>query len=424
MVNKCDNTECKLCGSTALTLVMDFGEVALAGGFLKPEDFPQEQLYRLRLCFCRECYLLQIVDVVPSEILFKNYFYFSSAIAMLRDHFADYATEVTSRFLTPENATVVEIGCNDGVLLKPLAEKNIQTLIGIDPATNIVESIDDAGINIVNDFFCEKVAEEILQEYGPAHLICANNVCAHSVDFKNITKGIYKLLDEDGVFVFEVHYLGKLIEEIQYDMIYHEHIYYYSILSLSNHFDRYDMEIFDIKPIPIHAGSMRYYVRKKGRLQTEEVSERAVNLFAEEKEKGYDREETFLNYAARISASKHQLMTLLDQFTGQGKSVAGYGASGRANTIIQYCGIDHRHLDYIIDDAPAKWGYYTPGEHFEIRSRQVLEEQAPDYLLIFAWSYLDTVTEHCRDFMSNGGSMIVPLPDVRVISHPDANSAL
>ncbi len=422
MVNECDNTECKLCGSTALTLVMDFGEVALAGGFLRPEEFTQEQLYRLRLCFCRDCYLLQIADVVPPEILFKNYFYFSSAITMLRDHFADYAAEVTARFLTPENATVVEIGCNDGVLLRPLAEKNIQTLVGVDPATNIVKTIDDTRINIVNDFFCERAVGDILREYGPAHLICANNVCAHSVDFKNITRGIYKLLDEDGVFVFEVHYLGKLLEEIQYDMIYHEHIYYYSLLALSNHFDRHDMEVFDIKPIPIHAGSMRYYVRRKGRLQTEDVSERVVSLLAEEKEKGYDREETFLDYAARVSESKHQLMAVLERLAAQGKSVAGYGASGRANTIIQYCGIDHRHLDYIIDDAPAKWGYYTPGEHFEICSRQVLKEQAPDYLLIFAWSYLDTVTEHCRDFLSNGGSMIVPLTEVRVISHPDANN--
>lgn len=424
MTTERDNTRCKLCGSTALTLVLDFGEVALAGGFLKPEDFPQEQFYRLRLCFCRDCYLLQIVDVVPSEVLFKNYFYFSSAIKTLREHFADYAIEVTSRFLKPANATVVEIGCNDGVLLKPFAEKNIRTLVGVDPATNIVKTIDDTRINIVNDFFCEKVAGEILQEYGPAHLICANNVCAHSVDFQDITRGVYRLLDEDGVFVFEVHYLGKLLEERQYDMIYHEHIYYYSLLALSKHFDRYDMEIFDIKPIPIHAGSMRYYVRKKGRRRPDDVSERVANLLAEEKEKGYDREETFLDYAEKVSASKHQLMTLLDRLVAQGKSMAGYGASGRANTIIQYCGIDHRHLDYIIDDASAKWGYYTPGEHFLIRSRQVLKEQAPDYLLIFAWSYLDTVTEHCRDFLSNGGGMIVPLPDARVIFHPDANDAL
>ncbi len=255
---------CAFCGSRSLEPIIDFGDVALAGGFLKPAQFETEPRYRLRVVFCTDCLALQLPDVVDPAPLFANYFYFSSAIRSLREHFLDYASEVVARFLRPEHATVVEIGCNDGILLKPLADQGVRTPIGVDPATNIVQSIGDPRITIVNDFFGSAVAARIRDKHGAADLIVANNVYAHIPDINDVTKGVAELLAPNGVFVFEVHHLGSVLRGLQYDMIYHEHLYYYSLLALENHLRRHGLKVFDVKRIPIHAGSMRYYVCRAG----------------------------------------------------------------------------------------------------------------------------------------------------------------
>jgi SAM-dependent methyltransferase len=391
----------------------------LAGAFLKPEQFAGEPVYPLRLYFCNDCFLVQVIDKVSAEVLFGDYFYFSSAIRTLREHFLAYAAEVTSRFLKPTNSTVIEFGCNDGVLLRPLADQQIRTVIGIDPATNIVRMINDPRIVVINDFFNEYVGETIIADHGKADMVVANNVYAHIPDIQGVTRAIRNVLNDDGVFIFEVHYLGKIINGLQYDMIYHEHLYYYSLLALTNHFDRYEMMVFDVKSIPIHAGSMRYYVCKKGSRHSSAVSPRVKALRDEELENGFHRAETYARFAADVADRKDMLMDLLTRLKTNGHTIAGYGASGRANTIIQYCGIDHRHLDYMIDDAPAKLGFHTPGSHFLIRPRSALQQSPPpDYLLVFAWSFLEEIAQKCAEYLNGGGRMIVPLPDVKIITHP------
>jgi SAM-dependent methyltransferase len=400
-----------------MTEIMDLGRVALAGAFLKPEQFSTEKTYPLRLYFCRDCFAVQVIDKVSATVLFHDYFYFSSSIQTLRDHFRDYAAEVTSRFLTPESSTVIEFGCNDGILLRPLADQKIRTVLGVDPATNVVATIDDPRVTVINDFFTEGVAETIVERYGPADMVMANNVYAHIPDIQGVTRAVAKVLKNDGVFVFEVHYLGKVINEMQYDMIYHEHLYYYSLLSATNHFERYDMIVFDIKPVPIHGGSMRFYVCKKGGKHAGRVSPTVAALEKDERANGFDRAETFERFATDVAERKAELMALLNRLRGEGKTVAGYGASGRANTIIQYCGIDHGHMQYVIDDAPAKEGFYTPGSHFLIRPSAILrDDSAPDYLLIFAWSFLKEIVARQQAYLENRGQMIVPLPEVRVVS--------
>lgn len=402
-----------------MTKIIDFGHVALAGAFLKPEQFAGEARYPLRLYFCNDCFAVQVVDKVSPSVLFRNYFYFSSAIRTLREHFIGYATEVTSRFLDPENSTVIEIGCNDGVLLRPLADQGIRTVIGVDPATNIVKTIDDPRITIVNDFFNENVAERIIADHGKADMVVANNVYAHIPDIQGITRAVRNVLNDDGVFVFEAHYLGKIIHQLQYDMIYHEHLYYYSLLALTNHLNRYDLMVFDVKPVQIHAGSMRYYVCKKGSRHGSSVSPQVRALEQEELDNGYHQAETYARFAADVAERKEKLMGLLTRLKAKGSSIAGYGASGRANTMIQYCGIDHRYLDYMIDDAPAKLGLYTPGSHFLIQPKSILERSPrPDYLLILAWSFFSEIAKKCTNYLDSGGRMIVPLPDVQIMMHP------
>jgi SAM-dependent methyltransferase len=419
-----NDVKCAFCSGKKMHNIIDFGNVALAGGFLKMEDFAMEPKFPLRIFFCAECYAVQVVDIVEPDVLFKNYFYFSSAIRSLKEHFVDYAMEVSSRFLVPEHSTVVEFGCNDGILLKPFADQNVRTLIGVDPASNVVNTIQDSRIKTINDFFGPKVGLEIEQKYGKADLIVANNVYAHIPDINGVTSAVRDLLKDDGVFVFEVHYLGKVIEGLQYDMIYHEHLYYYSLIALQNHFGRYDMTVFDVKPILIHGGSMRYYVCKNTSKYARNISARVELLRKDELEKGYNRAETYASFGKSVAERRDQLLDLLTRLKKAGRTIAGYGASGRANTIIQYSGITHEHIDYMIDDAPSKEGFFTPGSHFEIFSNSRLRKNSPDYLLIFAWGYFNEIAEKCRDYLAAGGRMITPLPDVKVVFAPTRDADL
>lgn len=418
------DVKCAFCAGKNMHSIIDFGDVALAGGFLKKEDIDGEPKFPLRTFFCADCYAVQVIDIVEPDVLFKNYFYFSSAIRSLKEHFVDFAMEVSSRFLKPEEATVVEFGCNDGILLKPFADQNVRTLVGVDPATNVINTIQDKRINTINDFFGEAVGRQIEQQFGKADLIVANNVYAHIPDIGGVTAAVRDLLKDDGVFVFEVHYLGKVIEGLQYDMIYHEHLYYYSLIALQNHFARYDMSVFDVKPIPIHGGSMRYYVTKNTSKYAKNISARVELLKKDELQKGYDKLETYSTFGKDVAERRDQLMDLLQRLKKKGRTIAGYGASGRANTIIQYSGITSEHIDYMIDDAPAKEGFCTPGSHLEIFSNRRLKENRPDYLLIFAWGYFNEIAEKCRDYLASGGRMITPLPDVKVVFSPTCDADL
>ena len=405
-------TTCRLCGSEALTQVMDFGEMALAGAFLTPAEFASERRFPLRVSFCQECYLLQVIDVVAADVLFSRYFYHSSAIGTLREHFDALAAEVSERWTPePRGRVVVEIGSNDGVLLKPLTDRGLNAL-GVEAAANLAESARGRGLQVKNAFFSRRVAAEVRAEHGPAAVVLANNVFAHLDEMEDIVGGIADLLDDEGVFITENHYLGSVIDEWQYDMIYHEHMSYYSLLPLERFFARFGLVVTDVRRIPIHAGSMRFYVRRAGH----PVSAAVDALRAEERAKGYDRAETFAAYADAVAARKRELVALLESLAARGEAVVGYGASGRANTVIQYCGIDHRLMQYVIDDAPAKQGFYTPGSHFLIRPSSTLAEpDRPGYLLLFAWAFADEVRRRNPDYFSAGGRMIVPLPTVRVL---------
>ena len=416
--------KCAFCSGTALTKVLDLGTVALAGGFLQPNQFSEEPIFPLRVHFCNECLAVQVVDIIDPQLMFGNYFYFSSQIKTLREHFVDYATEVVSRFLDAPNSTVLEFGCNDGVLLRPLANQGIGTLIGVDPATNIVATINDSRVNVINDFFTEKVAGQVLKDFGKVDMVVANNVFAHIPDICGVTRAVRDVLADEGVFIFEVHYLGNIIQGLQYDMIYHEHLYYYSLLALENHFRCHGMVVFDVKPVPIHGGSMRYYVCRESASHARKISARVELLRKEELDIGYDRPETYAKFASNVEQRRDKLMGVLNKLRDKGRRVAGYGASGRANTNIQYCGIDHTHLDYMIDDAPAKTGFFTPGSHFQIHGNSVLKTDPPDYLLIFAWSFINEIAAKCENYMNDGGRLLVPLPEVRIMMNPYSTDIL
>ena len=364
---------------------MDMGNHALAGGFLKKEQFDDEKRYPLRLFFCEECCAVQVADVIEPDTLFRDYFYFSSSIGTLRQHFKEYADDVYHRFLPK---SVLEIGCNDGVLLKNFADYGVQC-IGVDPATNVVSSIQDDRLKIHNAYFDESIDEKV-------NLIVANNVFAHIPDINGATRAVKKCLTENGVFVFEVHYVGKMVSETQYDIIYNEHLYYHSLTSLQNHFNRHGMTIFDVEPIDLHAGSMRYYVCKDSRAVLPSVH----RLEMQEMRDGLHRIETYLDFADRSERNAASLYWTLNEWSHS--TVAGYGASGRANTIMQFAGVK---VDYMVDDAPKKWGYFTPGTHIEIRK----ELGDPDCTVIFAWPFQNEILQKVT------GSVILPMPEVKTL---------
>ena len=395
---------CAFC-STETQEILDFGEVALAGGFLKCSQLHSEKKYPLRLNYCPSCHAVQLADVIDAKTLFSDYFYFSGQIDSVKSHFAKYADYVSRWF---PHSRVLEIGCNDGFLLGRFADKGA-TCIGIDPAKNVIESIKDHRLTLVNDFFDEEVAERIVAKHGRQDIVIANNVLAHIQDIQGVTRGIGKVLDDRGTLVMEVHYLGKMIEELQYDWIYHEHLYYYSATTLANHFDRHGLTVFDVEPVKLHAGSMRYYVCKKG---FRNPSSAVAKLL--ESEKGWlDNIETYRKFAERVKAHKVELHTLIANLKKEGATIAGYGASGRANTILQWCGIDGFHLAYVIDDAPAKANHYTPGSHLRIVPRDDERATPQQYFLILAWPYANDI---CHKV---GGKKIIPLPEVRIVDECD-----
>lgn len=408
------HTTCRLCHGPNIIKFLDLGYVPLAGGFLIEKEIPHEKLYPLEVYFCQDCTLVQVINAIPGEVLFRKYFYFSSAIKTLSDYFASFAKELADQLLVPGESFAVELGSNDGVLLKPLQDLGVKCL-GVDPATNVVESARSLGINVVNDFFTEKVALEIRDKSGRADVILSSNSFAHIDDMTDVIKGVKALLKDDGVLIVEVHYVDTLIKEMQYDMIYHEHLNYYSMTSLSNFFRHFGMEIFDIRKIPIHAGSIRYYMRNIGR-RTEPISEEAKQLLEYERVRKLSTLEPYVEFAEKVRNSRTSLIRLLDELKGQGNKIIGYGASGRATAIMNYCGIDSRYLDYIVDDAPAKHGYLTPGTHLPIKPWSATEVSKPNYVLVFAWSFMDEIKRKRIDFLRQGGKFIRPLPEVKIIS--------
>jgi predicted TPR repeat methyltransferase len=410
-------TTCRFCEGTDLTTVLDFGNVPLAGAFLTEGQIAEEKRYPLQLQFCRRCTLVQVSDVIPKETLFQqNYFFHSSAIKTLVDHFQRLAREIHQTLNQDGRCLVVEIGCNDGVLLKPLLSLGVRC-VGVDPATNVLEASGLPKDMLVNDFFTTAVASGISEKQGRARAIVSSYSFGHIDDMVEVMEGVDTLLADDGVFIFEIYYLGIMLDELQYDMIYHEHMSYYTLLSLGRFLERFGMEIFDLKRDPLRAGTIRFHARKT-RSGNGPISEAVVALREYEAQRGLDRLETYVAFSDRVEASRKQLMTLLDRLKQEGRKIIGYGASGRASTIMNYCEIDSRHLEYVVDDAPAKHGMYTPGTHLPIRPWSAVEEGPgrPDFALLFAWSFIEEVRAKRRRFLESGGRFIVPLPEVRVVA--------
>lgn len=385
-----------------------------AGGFLKSKE-TKEKHYPLELSFCQNCFLLQSINVINKNTLFKKYFYFSSKINTLVNYFNKIALELNNGFKDPKNTSILEIGSNDGALLNELSTFGFRTL-GIDPAENIVKSIANKKIETINAFFTNSLAKEILKKYKKFDVIISFNTLAHIENMHSVIKGIKHLLKKDGIFEFGVHYLGKLIEERQFDMIYHEHQYYYSIITLKKFLASYDMEIYDVKQTNMHAGSIIIFAQNKS-TGKRKITKNVNRIMKKELKMGLNNVAIYTSFMKSVNESKYDLLKLLKKIKDQHKKIAGYGASGRGTIMTNYYQLTDELIDYVVDDAPAKEGLYTPGNHLRIFSSNILYgKDKPNYVLIFAWAFIDEIKKRHKEFLKNNGKFIIPLPNVKIIS--------
>lgn len=402
-------TRCASCGSSDFAEVLDLGEMPLANAFIgRYEINSQETVFPLKVLFCRGCFLVQLADAVDPSLLFKNYDYLTSASRPLADHFVNMAYKLTEQFVSSPQDLIVEIGSNDGIFL--LAIKDRCRVLGVDPAQNIKPIAERNGIPTITDFFTRKVAEKVVLEHGKARLVVANNVMAHIRDVKNTLHGVSEILDENGVFVFEVHWLGNLIHEGGFDQIYHEHLYYYSLHALQKLLDDIDLSVFDVALVPIHGESMRVSVSK-----TRAPDERVRDFLEAEKKLGLTHEKTFSHFFEKIQNNKRILMSLLGDIKGQKKRVVGYGAPAKGNTLLNYFGITTDLVEYIVDSTVLKQGLFSPGAHIPIRAPEEMRENPPDYFLLLAWNYKDAILEKEKALRQRGVKFIIPVPEVSVI---------
>lgn len=404
--------DCQLCGSKSLTLILSLAATPPANAFVPESALGETQeRFPLDVFHCEECHHTQLTDVVDPALLFENYVYVSGTSPSFVRHFEDYANTVINRFAPPPGSLVIDIGSNDGTLLKFFKDAGHQVL-GIDPAKDIAATATAEGIETLPAFFTPDLAREIVENRGAASVIAANNVFAHAEDLLSIAQGVERLLAPDGVFVFEVSYLVDVFEDVLFDTIYHEHMAYHAVGPLAQFFKRAGLELFAASRIPSHGGSLRGFVQRAGGPHTVDGSVDA--LIALERGLKLDSSATLKDFGARIDRLGQKFNAVLEEIIASGKTVAGYGAPAKATTLMYHFGIEAGALKYIVDDSPLKQGLYSPGLHIPIVASDRLLEDTPDVLVILAWNFADVIMKNNAAFLENGGQFLVPVPEVRL----------
>ena len=406
-------TECRICSSQDLELILDLGNQPLANAFIKKEDLQKsENRFPLRLYLCKNCHLLQLLDIVDKEYLFKEYLYLTSASKPIVSHFETYASEIYDEFLkVSADPLVIEIGSNDGSLLKEF-QKFGTNVLGIEPAKNIAKIANDIGIPTKNVFLNYDAAKKISLEQR-ASVIIANNVLGHIEDLKEFIKCIKVLLDDNGIFVFEVPHLLDLMQKLEFDTVYHEHLSYLSLKPLISLTNEFDLEIFDVKKQKVHGGTIRVFVSKKGQFKKTSNLEKLISI---EKKSGIYDIKTYKMFARNVKQLKNLLQNELKKCKSEGKTIFGYGAPAKGNVLLNYCDIGKEFLDYILDTTPLKQGLYTPGMHIPVRLYQTLPKNASQYVaLLLAWNYEKDIIHKENEFRENGGRFLVPIPTPNII---------
>ena len=404
---------CRSC-KTEIVEFFSLGQMPSINVFLKKEEeFASEKKYNLSVGFCPKCSLVQILDTIPPADLFVDYVYFSAVSTQFLEHCKENATYLTEKLHLSPESLVLEIASNDGSQLQAFKDLGIPVL-GVDPAKNIAKVANERGIKTIDEFFSYGLAKKLKEEqHIQADLIFGANVLAHVEGIVDFVKGVKELLKPKGTAVFEFPYAKGLIEN-KFDVIYHEHVFYYSLIALIHLFKTADLEIYDVKMTPMQGGSLMFFASHTGAFP---IHQNVKDLVAKEIESGFDKLETYQKMSENVLEIKKNLLDLLIKIKSEGKKIAAYSASAKGTVLLNYFGINSNYIDFIVDKSEAKQGLYTPGTHLLVYPPEKISQEKPDYVLILCWNLAEEVMqmEELKNWRQDGGKFIIPIPEVKII---------
>ncbi len=406
---------CRFCGSPLHHTFVDLGMSPLANSYLSPEQLNQaEPFYPLHARVCDRCFLVQVDEFGGPEAIFTDYAYFSSFSSSWLKHAEDYVRMMVSRFGVASGNLVVEIASNDGYLLQYFRDRKIDVL-GIEPAQNVAKAAQEKGTPTISKFFGLATAQELTASGKQADVIVANNVLAHVPGLVDFVSGLQCLLKPGGVLTLEFPHLLRLIESNQFDTIYHEHFSYFSFCTVEKIFASRGLTIFDVEELPTHGGSLRVFCCHAG-ASDRQATDRIAQLRESEIAAGILKLDTYCRFAEQVKETKRSLLSLLIEIKRQGKSIVGYGAPAKGNTLLNYCGIGRDFLDYTVDMSPHKQGHFLPGTHIPIYAPEQIHRTRPDYVLILPWNLRDEIIGQLAEIRQWGGKFILPIPKAEIVS--------
>jgi len=409
-----EERSCRFCGNPLHLSVADLGMSPVSNDNIKPENLSaMEPFYPLHAYVCEHCWLVQLEQFQTADQIFSNeYAYFSSYSKSWLEHARQYSLKVSERFGINQDWQVVELASNDGYLLKNFLERGVKVL-GVEPCANVAQAAEQIGIPSLVKFFGVNTANEMAADGLRADLLVGNNVLAHVPDLNDFVKGMKILLAPEGVITMEFPHLKKLIEFNQFDTIYHEHFSYFSLVTVEKVFAEFGLVIFDVEEIPTHGGSLRIYARH-GSDTSKPVLESVNGLRSREIEAGFTGAGIYRSYSEKVKETKRRLLSFLIEAKKQGKTIVGYGAPAKGNTLLNYCGIRNDFIDFTVDLSPHKQGLFLPGTHLPIYSPEKISETKPDYVLILPWNLKEEIMEQMTHIREWGGQFVVPIPELQV----------